>query len=133
MYHYSLKDAKNRFRRYQYDLKKGFEAEWKGKPVYVLGATNAEEKTNQLWIDQEKLVIVRSIEYGGQKMEYQFEGHQKTDGGYTETKVTIFLDDEKVQLETYSNINTNQQLDTLIFNPYKMANATHWFQPTVKK
>jgi outer membrane lipoprotein-sorting protein len=133
MYFYPLDEAKKQFRRFQYDLKKGFETEWKGKPVYVLGAANADEKVNQLWVDKEKLVILRIIEYGGQKMEYQFEGHQSTGGGYTETKATIFLEDEKVQVETYSNIETNQVLDNNLFNPKKKDQATHWFQPNVKK
>ena len=53
------------FKDLHYDLSKFRTDTWKGKPVYVIGSDKPDEKVNQLWIDQEKLVSVRFIKYDG--------------------------------------------------------------------
>jgi hypothetical protein len=51
------------FKELNYDLSKYHPSTWKGKPVYVMGATADGERLNQLWIDAEKLVPIRFIKY----------------------------------------------------------------------
>jgi hypothetical protein len=61
MYFYSLPEALKHFNEPGYDLSKAYVSTWKGKEVYVVGASDQNEKSNQLWIDRDMLIIVRFI------------------------------------------------------------------------
>jgi hypothetical protein len=129
MYFHTLDSTLTLFKNYKYDMSKAMEAQWKGKDMYVIGADIANAPANQLWIDKETLLVHRIIEYDGwSKMEFQFEDHEQFGESWVETKVTIYQDDKKAQIEYYQDLKVNQPIDSRIFDPYRKQEAKHWYQ-----
>lgn len=118
MYFYSFDTVKALFGRMGYDLNKFCETALHGKPAYVIGANDTAEKTNQLWIDKEKLVAVKFINYNhGEKEEGIFSDHKQFDSGWSETKCVFYIDRKLIQTENYFNCKANTEIDLKIFNP----------------
>ncbi|HVV54159.1 MAG TPA: hypothetical protein VHC47_02475, partial [Mucilaginibacter sp.] len=106
------------FRELNYDLSKFHEDTWKGKPAYVIGADNADEKVNQLWIDKDKLVAVRFIKYdNGTKEEGTFEDQVALNGAWSETLCKFYINDHVAQIEKYHNVVAGGPIDKNIFEP----------------
>lgn len=59
MYFYNFDTVLSTMKSFGYNLDKYHEDNWKGKGVYVIGAGMNEDSVNQIWIDKEKLYIVR--------------------------------------------------------------------------
>lgn len=106
------------FAQLNYNLSKFHASTWKGKPVYVLGADKDGDKANQLWIDQERLIPVRFIEYkDGRKEEGYFEQHIALKDAWSETKCSFYFDDKLLQVETYHNVTADVPVDIKVFDP----------------
>ncbi len=128
MYFFPLDTALQRLPRSGYDLNKFHDDAWQGKPVYVIGADKTGEKVSQLWIDKEKLILLRFINFkDGHKEEGVFEDHKKLGGGWSETKCTFFVDDKILQKENYKECNVNQQINPEVFSPAKFGKV-HWYK-----
>jgi hypothetical protein len=126
MYFYPYETVTGKMKELGYDLDKSFETNWKGKPVYVVGANTDGEKVNQLWIDKEKLCVVRFIKYeNGKKEEGILEDHIKAGNGWTETKVSFYIDDKLLQKEYYHDFKADAVLDEKLFDP-KQFGSWHW-------
>jgi hypothetical protein len=52
-----------KFKSFGYNLDKYHEHDWKGKDAYVIGPKLNEDSVNQIWIDKEKLYVVRTIKF----------------------------------------------------------------------
>jgi outer membrane lipoprotein-sorting protein len=129
MYFMTLDKAKKRFKWFNYDLTKGTESVWNGKPIYVLGATDTAEKVNQLWIDKENLVLLRSLEYEGGKSDIRFEDHVQLPTSWLETKVSFRQDDQLLQEEKYIGYSNTREFSKDLFNPWKATTAKSWYEP----
>ena len=106
------------FKDLHYDLSKFRTDIWKGKPVYVIGSDKPDEKVNQLWIDQEKLVAVRFIKYDeGRKEEGTFEDHISLKKAWSETLCKFYVNDHILQIEKYHDVVAGGQVDKTIFEP----------------
>jgi hypothetical protein len=106
------------FKDLHYDLSKFHADTWKGKPVYVIGADKADEKVNQLWIDQEKLVAIRFIKYeDGTKEEGTMEGQIPLKGAWSETLCKFWVNDHILQVETYHDVVAGGPIDKSMFEP----------------
>jgi hypothetical protein len=106
------------FKDLHYDLSKFRTDTWKGKPVCVIGSDKADEKVNQLWIDQEKLVAVRFIKYdGGTKEEGTFENQVALKGAWSETLCKFYVNDHILQIEKYHDVVAGGPVDKTIFEP----------------
>lgn len=128
MYFYSLADAKSKMKELGYDLSRSFETTWKGKPVYVIGVSGEGEKQNQLWVEKDRLIVVRFIKYeNNRKEEGLLEDHIKAGGGWTETRATFYFDDKLVQKEFYHDFKADPPLDDRLFNPLAFG-SWHWFR-----
>ncbi|MBA2248978.1 MAG: hypothetical protein H0W12_02160 [Chitinophagaceae bacterium] len=128
MYFYPLDTTLNRLPRSGYDLSKFHEDTWQGKPVYVIGADNNAEKTSQLWIDREKLILLRFINFkDNRKEEGVFENHKQLGGGWSETKCTFYFDDKLVQKEYYKECKVNEPVDPAVFSPTQFGKV-HWYK-----
>ena len=119
MYFIPFDSVKIKMVKEGYDFTKAYETEWNGKPMYVIGSTNADEKLNQLWIDKQKLVVVRFIKYkGANKEEAVFGDHVKFGKAWSETSCIFYSNDKVLQKEKYYNCKVNTAVDMDIFNPY---------------
>lgn len=100
-----------------YDINKLHEDKWQGKDAYVLGASSPEEKANQLWIDKEKLIVVRFIKYDAKsKEEAVFGDHKQFGKAWSETSCLFYINDKLIQKETYHDCRANGGVDMGIFD-----------------
>ncbi len=122
MYFFSFDTVKAKMNRFGFSLDKFHEDKWNNKPVYVIGASSNEEKTNQVWIDKENLVLIRFIKYtGGKKEEGILEDHKRFGGGWSETSCRFYFDDKLFQKEIYHDCKANGNVDLNMFDPQKFS------------
>ncbi|MBS1530981.1 MAG: hypothetical protein JSU01_11775 [Bacteroidetes bacterium] len=119
MYFVPFDQVLSHFKDLHYDLAKFHTDTWKGKPVYVIGSDKADEKVNQLWIDQEKLVAVRFLKYeDGTKEEGTMEGQIPVKGGgWSETLCKFYINDHILQVEKYHDVVGGTAVDKSMFEP----------------
>lgn len=128
MYFYNQDEVFKTISGFGYNLNKFHEDKWQHEKVFVIGADSAGEKTNQLWIDEDKLVMVRFIKYeNGHKEEGIFADHKKFDGGWSETKCTFYFDDKLGQVEYYHDCKANETIDPKVFDPAYFGKV-HWLK-----
>ncbi len=122
MYFYPFDTVKAMLTRMHYDLNKFYETKSGNDPVYVIGANNAGEKTNQLWIDKEKLVVVKFINYShDEKEEGIFYNHKKFDNSWSEMACDFYIDGKLVQKEKYFDGKANGNVSLKIFDPHNFS------------
>jgi hypothetical protein len=103
-----------------YDLNKAYQSSFEGKAVYIIGASNATEKTSQVWIEKDRLLVVRMIKYKPSiKEDAIFGDYKKFENGWRENSVIFYLNDKLYQKEIYFDCKANTIIDTKIFDPYK--------------
>jgi hypothetical protein len=128
LYFYSFDRVINHVKSLHYDLHKYHSDTWNNKPVYVIGANSNDEKVNQLWIDKEKLVLVRFIKYeNNSKQEGILNDQQQFGGGWSETKVVFYINDKLIQKEYYRDCKANVDIDPKVFDPTQFGKM-HWYQ-----
>lgn len=122
MFFYPLDSVKIMLGRNGYDLSKSYETKLNGSDVYVIGAASNNEKSNQIWIDKQKLVVVKFISYkNGEKEEGVFYNHRQFENGWSETACDFYVNDKLIQKEKYYDCKANKSIDLKIFNPYKFV------------
>lgn len=126
MYFYTFDTVKAMLAKMHYDLNKFCESRLNDQPVYVIGANDTVEKTNQLWIDKENLLTIKFINYNhGEKEEGIFSEHKQFGGGWSETRCVFYIDGKLIQQEDYYNCKADTNVDLKIFNPAKFAYNTY--------
>ncbi len=119
IYFHSLDSAKIIFGKLGYDLSKFSEND----SVYIIGANNADEKSNQLWVDKKKLVVVRFINYAhGEKEEGIFSNHKQFGDSWSETYCVFYINDKLIQKETYYDCKADADINPGIFDPHHFIN-----------
>ena len=122
LYFVPFDDVLAHFKALHYDLSKFHSSVWKGKPAYVIGADKDDEKINQLWIDQDKMIPVRFIKYDdNSKEEGLFEDHIALKNVWSETKCSFYINDKLLQVETYHDVTPGGPIDKSIFDPGMMG------------
>lgn len=109
-----------------FDLTKTYETEWQRRPVYVVGATDSTDKSNQFWIDKEHLYFVRLLRQhpgNGTLQETQFNNYEQVGGGWVAPIVLFFRDGKLVLKEIYSDIKAPDSLEPAIFDSVKFQQA----------
>lgn len=118
MYFYRFDEVTAKMKSFGYNLDKFHEDTWKGKDVYVIGAGKGEDSVNQLWIEEENFSPVRMLKYEDKnKEEAFFENHVKLGGGFTETLVHFFINDQLIQVEKYHDLKAGVEINPAIFDP----------------
>jgi hypothetical protein len=122
MYFLPLDTVKIKMIKEGFDITKAHESVWQGKKVFVIGSSTDDEKVSQLWIDKEKLVVVRFIKYLQEmKQEALLSNHKKIGKGWAETNVVFNLNDKLYQKEIYFNYKVNAAINMNIFDPYRFV------------
>lgn len=99
-----------------YDITKFYMTDWLGKKAFIIGANEPSEKSNQIWIDKEKLVIVKFIKFkNGEKEEGIFSGHKKFGNAWSETACDFYVNDKLIQREIYNNCQADVKVNEAIF------------------
>lgn len=110
-----------------YDLTKFHEDEFEGRPVYVVGADSGDASRAQFWVDQERLLFVRSISRAGpngpQTSGVIFRDYEELAGGWIAPTVEFTTNGRLGFRQTYKDIEANVDLPEGTFDPYV------WTQP----
>jgi hypothetical protein len=111
-----------------YDLSKLHADSWQGRPVWVVGADSGDVRTKQFWIDQERLVFVRSLELVGRDVkvvsEIQFNRYRPLGGGWIAPEVMMFRDGKLQMKEEYDQVRTDLPLPADLWDAGKFPLAT---------
>ena len=102
-----------------YDLSKAREGTWQGRKVWIVGAAAGDSTSKQFWVDQERLVYVRSLEPAVQKpgvtSEVQFNKYVKLGQGWIETEVLMLENGKVVVREEYRDMKPDARLPAGLF------------------
>ncbi|MEO8448238.1 MAG: hypothetical protein ABI647_00520 [Gemmatimonadota bacterium] len=101
-----------------FDLSKVREDTWQGKAVYVVGAAKGDEKTNQFWIEKDRLLFAKVIEPGqnGSISDIRFEKYVKLGGGWLATECLFYTDGKLSFHEIYRDWKINDAVNDDLFN-----------------
>ena len=112
-----------------FDMSRVHEAEWQGRPAFVVGAAAGDSVARQFWIDQERLYFVRMVEPGKKdpaaRVETQFNKYIPMGEGWLETEVRFMVNGETKMLEEYTEPKASVRLDPAIFDPSRWV-APGW-------
>ena len=98
------------------------------KRVYVLGADKDDLTSNQVWVDAEKLLLVRLIQSntaGGRTIttDTRIGGYKEIDGFPVATEFLSLRDGKPYFREEYENIRVNERIPPAVFDPTKWLSA----------
>ncbi|MGN6604692.1 MAG: hypothetical protein ACTHK8_19700 [Ginsengibacter sp.] len=117
IYFYPLDTAIAKFQSFGFDINKFHVTNYEGKKVYVIGADEDGEETNQAWFDSQHFNLVRMIKYDNKhKEDALLQKHVKLDGGFSETLVKFYLDDKLLQVEKYFDLKANVAMEPKLFD-----------------
>jgi hypothetical protein len=99
------------------------------KRVYVIGAEKDDLTSNQVWIDAEKLLLVRLIQSttaGGRTIttDTHVGGYKEIDGYPVATEFMSLRDGKPYFKEEYENIRVNEAIPASVFDPSRWTRTT---------
>jgi hypothetical protein len=115
------------------DLSKIREDSWRGTKVWVVGADKGDTTTNQFWIEQKRLLLVRLIEsHKSQKnpsgppniLDITFENYQPLAKAWVAPRCVINVNGKEVQREEYRHIRADVKLQPDLYDPEIYHRAT---------
>ncbi len=95
------------------------EAEWEGRPVWIVGADEGDETSSQFWVEQERMVAVRVIQpVGGGTLTWdtRVTGFRDMGAYPQEESFVMYLDGRLIQEETYLDIRAGEEVDPALFD-----------------
>ena len=112
------------------DMKKVIAGEWRGRPVWVVGAASRADTTSpQFWVDAERKVVVRMILVPAPSagpMDIHLDGYVPIGNSWLATKVAMSANGKPLQTEEYFEYKTNIDLPKGMFDPATWMTAPHW-------
>jgi hypothetical protein len=118
---------------YRFDLSRIRTDTWQGKPVYVVGATSADDvESPQFWVDRDRLVAVRflvklSPAADAKPNDIRLERYVPVGGGWLATHVAIMEGVIVAQAEDYSDWQGDVALPNDFFVAERWSDVPHWF------
>jgi hypothetical protein len=113
-----------------FDLARLRSADWRGQPVWVVGATDPADTTSaQFWVEATHLMVVRIILAGGGRavpLDIQLGALAPCGKGWLATRVEMFQGGARRQLEEYHDWQCGGPIDAQLFNPSAGKSAKHW-------
>jgi hypothetical protein len=106
-----------------FNLDKVHADSWGGRAAWVVGAEKGDTASEQSWIDQERLVILRQL---GAHVDARFNDYQRAGGGWIAPHVELRIDGVLRQQESYAEITADRPLNAALFDPAQWTTAPHW-------
>lgn len=119
VYEYDPEETIAKLTALGFDLTKGYETRWQGRDVAVVGASSADDRSNQFWIDTERMVYVRSLRYNpnnGNEQEVRFNKYVRLRGGWISPEVVFLANGRVTLLEEYRDYSADIPLGDEIFD-----------------
>ena len=103
---------------------------WDGRRVYVVGATAGDTISNQLWVDADRLLLVRWIESQGTgarrvASDTRLGAYRNVDGHAIPTEITVYRGGKPALRQIYEDIRVNVPLSPTLFEPARWRTARH--------
>lgn len=112
------------------DLSKVRSGEWRGRKVWVVGATSPDDTTSsQFWVDSERKVVVRMLlneAADAPIMDVHIDGYAPAGKAWIGADVKIHRGGKVVQEEIYTDWQADVKLDDALFDPAQWTTAPHW-------
>jgi hypothetical protein len=119
-------------RRQGIDLSRVHETTFEGRPMVVIGALRGDMRRKQVWIDAERLYLVRLVEPtradSSKAQDIRFVNYEPRGDAWLAPRVEIYNDGKLVFYEDYSDARTDVPLDESLFDPTPWKNPKHWVQ-----
>lgn len=95
--------------------------EWEGRPVYVVGAKAGDSTSNQMWIDAEKMLLLRFIQRGKSTerpmvSDIRVGGYKEIQGYQIPTEFLVIRNGRPVWREQYANVRINEDIPAGTFD-----------------
>jgi len=95
--------------------------EWEGHPVYIVGAKAGDSTSNQMWVDAERLVLLRFIQRtkSGERTtisDSRVQNYKEIQGFLVPTEFLVLRNGRPVWREEYANVRINEELPDGIFD-----------------
>lgn len=95
--------------------------EWEGRPVYVVGAKAGDSTSNQMWIDAEKLLLLRFIQRGKSTerpmvSDIRVGSYKEIQGYQIPTEFLVIRNGRPVWREQYANVRINEDIPAGTFD-----------------
>ncbi len=104
------------------------EGNWEGKRVFVLGAERGDVESNQVWIDADRLLLLRIIQRDkrGERSvvtDTRITDYREVDGYPVAFEFTSYRDGKVFFKEQYENLKVNEPIPPELFDPSRWATA----------
>jgi hypothetical protein len=123
----TLADVKNELK---IDLSKVTQSTWDGRPVYIIGADSGNDHAPQVWIDTERLVVLRQIFVIGDSnpryIDSQLKQYRPIGKSWIAPRCEFYIAGKLLQREDYSEIKADVPLSEALFDPAQWKTAPHW-------
>ncbi|MEA2706196.1 MAG: hypothetical protein QOH22_984 [Gemmatimonadaceae bacterium] len=95
--------------------------QWEGRPVYVVGAKSGDSTSNQMWIDAERLLLLRFIQRGKSTerpvvSDIRVSSYKEIQGYQIPTEFLVIRNGRPVWREQYANLRINEDLPAGTFD-----------------
>lgn len=121
----------HRLQQLGFDLTRVLEDRWQERAVWVVGADSGDRNTSQIWIDKERLVLVRLIEQRegwqsrspdepAQVQETWLEDYARIGGGWAPRRVRYFKNGVQFLTEVYVTLTPDSVLSPSRFLPDRL-------------
>ena len=103
---------------------------WDGRRVYVVGAAPGDTTSTQLWVDVDRLLLVRWIESQGSgtrrvASDTRLSAYKSIDGYAIPTEISVYRAGRPVFKEVYADLRVNVPFSPTLFEPARWRTATH--------
>ncbi|MGH7604168.1 MAG: hypothetical protein ACRENK_09255 [Gemmatimonadaceae bacterium] len=95
--------------------------EWEGKPVYVVGAKAGDTTSNQMWVDADRLLLVRFIQSSKAAertiiSDIRVQNYKEIQGYQIPTEFLVIRNGRPVWREQYANVRINEDFPAGTFD-----------------
>lgn len=95
--------------------------EWEGHPVYVVGAKAGDSTSTQMWVDADRLLLLRFIQRGksGERTivsDYRVQTYKEIQGYQIPTEFLVIRNGRPVWREQYANVRINEEFPAGTFD-----------------
>ena len=112
------------------DLSKVSQSTYDGRPVYIIGAALGEEQAPQVWIDTERLIVLRQVFVIGDTaltyVDSQFKQYRPIGNSWIAPECSFYINGKLLQKEQYTDIKADVPLSESLFDPAQWKTAHHW-------
>jgi outer membrane lipoprotein-sorting protein len=110
------------------DLSKVSEGTWNNRPVYIVGADPGNEHAAQIWVDKERLVVLRQFFAVNDStfIDAQLKDYRPIGKSWIAPRCEFYLNGKLLQKEDYADIKADVPLSSALFDPAQWTTAPHW-------